>query len=180
MMRRALRILLSTCAVFATLLAAGHLNMTGTQNSDQDRLERLAQRVECYYALHAAKKYGEAYDMLASRLRGNANDRREWVAECAKASRHVRHIEWSIASIRLNADMSRVEMLNRYKIRRWLFLGWQDTQLTEVDFWMFENGDWYLVPLVSTEASRWTDNGAVDVKPPTVQAGCPGEGRQRE
>ncbi len=167
-------VLTSLCAACACIAMAIQMQEATIDTKRPDRLEVLAHRVQCFYALHAAKNYGVAYEMLAESFRGSASDKKEWIAECEKSGRHARYIAWSITSVRSNGNLCRVEMRIRGKVRRWMFFGWREIEESVVDFWKWENDGWFIVPPGSTEASHWTEDGAVEVKPPAVEPGCPG------
>lgn len=129
---------------------------------DAARIARLVQRIDQSYQLLQERKYDEAYGMLGSAWRQGRAERKDAVRYHRKSEKSIRILGWTVKRILIAGNRAKVRIVIRGETRE-AFFRWEEGVREEDVFWVFENGDWYSIPL---KLSDWDDSHAVEVPVP--------------
>lgn len=132
---------------------------------DADKIALLVQRIDAYKTLFKGREYDRAYEMLNKWWTQDPEDRKEWNRATRKMDNGIRIMDWMVKEIRVAGDRAKVLIRLSGQTREGLFR-WKDFTEEQTDFWAFEKGNWYYIPL---QIRDWDDSQAVEVpvpKPP--------------
>lgn len=132
---------------------------------DADKIELLVQRIDAYRTLFKEREYDRAYEMLNKWWTEKPEDRKEWNRATRKMDNGIRITDWRVKEIRVAGGRAKVLMRISGQTREGLFR-WKDFTEQQTDFWAFEKGNWYFIPL---QIRNWDDSQALEVpvpKPP--------------
>jgi len=146
----------------ATLPGSSSLRAAETTVTEPEKVSRLVARIDSYHALFRARKYGESYGMLGSEWRSGGKDKQEWIRSCRRMDNGIQVLDWQVKQVWLHGHRAKVRMLIRSKTRETLFR-WEEDSEESDDYWVYEAGDWYFIPL---KLSDWDSSQAVEVTVP--------------
>jgi inorganic triphosphatase YgiF len=122
----------------------------------------LVERINEYNGLFRDREYAAAYEMLGSRWREGEEDKQESIRAGRKMDNSIKILDWRVKKIWIAGDRAKVRMAITGKNRESLFR-WKESTEEEDDFWIFENNNWYYIPL---KVGDWDDSQAVEVPVP--------------
>lgn len=158
--------------MIAVLLGLMTLTLGGTEDegartAEPKRVSRLLERIDAYNNLLQHGRYDDSYEMLSQWWVEDPDDRREWNRAARRMDNGIKILGWEVKQVWIAGNRAKVRMATRGKTRE-TRSRWSEYVHDEDHFWMFENNDWYYIPL---KIRDWDDSEAVEVTVPNEPLG---------
>lgn len=155
-------LLLFTFVLLWTLQSA---NASGQSEGPTDKTRLLMQRIDEYHRLFQNGDYDRAYEMLGHEWATGGKDRKDWNHTTRQMGKGIKTLGWEVKQIWFSGDRAKVHMILRAKVKE-SASEWKETSEEQDDFWVFEKGSWYFIPI---RPGDWDQSKAVEEPVPSAR-----------